>query len=42
MGTFLAAVIDALATAYCEMKRFALTLYDAEHATTNGRILDVF
>jgi hypothetical protein len=38
MGTLPAAIIDALATAYCEMKRFALI----EPATSNGRILDVF
>ena len=38
LGTLLAAVIDALATAYCEMKRFALI----EPATANDRILDVF
>ena len=27
---------------YCEMKRFALMHYNAEPATANGRILDVF
>jgi hypothetical protein len=39
---FAYAVIGALATAYCEMKRFALMHYNAEPATANGRILDVF
>jgi hypothetical protein len=42
MGTLLAAVMDASATAYCEMKRFALMHYNAEPATDNGRILEVF
>jgi hypothetical protein len=41
-GTLPAAVKGALATAYCEMKRFALMHYNAEPATANGRILDVF
>jgi hypothetical protein len=42
MGRLPAAVIGALATAYCEMKRFALMHYNAEPVTANGRILDVF
>ena len=36
MGTLPAAVIGALATAYCEMKRFALMHYNAEPATANA------